>query len=100
MRDSELNDEGVKIAGERISNLRYADDTALLADNYDSMCNVLNKVMMYGSEAWTMKSDEVNKIEAAELWFYHRLLRVSWTDKRTNESIRQSRIPREYYHQR
>ena len=29
MRDSELDDEGVKIAGDRISNLRYADDTAL-----------------------------------------------------------------------
>ena len=186
MRDSELDDEGVEIAGDRISNLRNADDTALLADNYDSMCNILNKVnvageksglrlnakktkvihvnskttpnpisvngvdleyvpdmkylgsiktcdgscakdvktriamakkkmidlnniwkdrgiptvlkiqllksliwpvMMYGSEAWTLRSDEVNKIEAAELWFYRRLLRVSWTDKRTNESI-------------
>ena len=44
-------------------------------------------VMMYGCEAWTLRSDEVNKIDAAELWFYRRLLRVSWTDKRTNESI-------------
>ena len=44
-------------------------------------------VMMYGSEAWTLRSDEANKIDAAELWFYRRLLRVSWTDKRTNESI-------------
>ena len=34
-----------------------------------------------------LKTDELNKINAAELWFYRRLLRVSWTDKRTNESI-------------
>ena len=186
MREADLDDDGVKISGDRISNLRYADDTALLADNYDSMCDVLNKVnvagersglrlnakktkvihinskttpdpiavngdnleyvlemkylgsiktcdgscskdvktriamakkkmvdlnniwkdrgiptvlkvqllksliwpvMMYGCEAWTLRSDEVNKIDAAELWFYRRLLRVSWTDKRTNESI-------------
>ena len=44
-------------------------------------------VMMYGCEAWTLRADELNKINAAELWFYRRLLRVSWTDKRTNESI-------------
>ena len=186
MREADLDSEGVKISGEKISNLRYADDTALLADSYDSMCNVLDKVneagersglklnakktkvmlvnskndydpilingdtlefvddmkylgsikesdgscskdvktriamakrkmidlnniwkdrgiptvlkvqllksliwpvMMYGCEAWKLRSDEVNKINAAELWFYRRLLRVSWTDKRTNESI-------------
>ena len=185
MREADLEDEGIKISGDRISNLRYADDTALLMDNYDSMCNVLNKVnvagqkaslklnakktkvihvnrkttpdpisvngfsleflrdmkylgsikicdgscskdvktriampkkkidlnntwkdrgiptvlkvqllksliwpvMMYGSEVWTLRSGKANKIDAAELWFYRRLLRVSWTDKRTNESI-------------
>ena len=27
------------------------------------------------------------KIEACEMWLYRRLLRVKWTDKRTNESI-------------
>ena len=51
MRDSELDNEGVKIAGDRISNLRYADDTALLADNYDSICNVLNKVNVAGEKS-------------------------------------------------
>ena len=44
-------------------------------------------VMMYGCEAWTLRADELSKINAAELWFYRRLLRVSWKDRRTNESI-------------
>ena len=44
-------------------------------------------VMIYGSEAWTLKQAEKTRIEAAEMWFYRRLLRVSWTEKRTNESI-------------
>ena len=186
MRIAELEDDGVKISGEKISNLRYADDTALLADSYENMCNVLNKVndagersglklnakktkvmlinckdtfdpininnynleyvlnmkylgsvkeydgscsfdvntrigmakskmvelnniwkdigiptklkvtllksliwpvMMYGCEAWTLRADELSKINAAELWFYRRLLRVSWKDRRTNVSI-------------
>ena len=44
-------------------------------------------VVTYGSEAWTLKKYEENKIEAAEMWFYRRLLKVSWTERRTNESI-------------
>ena len=33
------------------------------------------------------KKTDNSKIEACEMWFYRRLLRVKWTDKRTNESI-------------
>ena len=186
MREADLEEDGVKISGEKLSNLRYADDTALLADSYENMCSVLNKVneageraglklnakktkvmsincqteadpiringidldyvsymkylgsikesdgsctkdvttriamakkkmidlnniwkdrgiplilkvkllktliwpvMLYGSESWTLRSEENNKINSAEMWFYRRLFRVKWTDKRTNESI-------------
>ena len=45
--------------------------------------------MIYGCQTWTLKKAEEKKIEAAELWFYRRLLRVSWTERRTNESILQ-----------
>ena len=34
-----------------------------------------------------MKKEEDRKINAAELWFYRRLLRIQWTEKRTNESV-------------
>ena len=44
-------------------------------------------VVTYGCEAWTMKKEEDRKINAAELWFYRRLLRIQWTEKRTNESV-------------
>ena len=46
-------------------------------------------VMLYGCEAWTLKKNDERKIEAAEMWFYRRLLRVKWTDRRTNESVLQ-----------
>ena len=44
-------------------------------------------VVLYGSEAWTLRKADKNRIEAAEMWFYRRLLRISWTERRTNESI-------------
>jgi hypothetical protein len=34
-----------------------------------------------------LRMDDENRIQAAEMWFYRRLLRVKWTDKRTNESV-------------
>lgn len=44
--------------------------------------------MICGCEAWTLQKADKQKIDAAEMWFYRRLLRrVSWIDKRTNESI-------------
>jgi hypothetical protein len=42
---------------------------------------------MYGSEAWALRKDDENRNQAAEMWFYIRLLRGKWTDKRTNESV-------------
>ena len=43
--------------------------------------------VMYGCECWTRKKVESCRTDALELWFWRRLLRVSWTTKRTNQSI-------------
>ena len=42
---------------------------------------------MYGCESWTVKKAEHRSIEAFELWYWRRLLRVPWTAKRSNQSI-------------
>ena len=44
-------------------------------------------VVMYGCECWTVKKAERQKIDAFELWCWRRLLRVSWTARRSNQSI-------------
>ena len=44
-------------------------------------------VVMYGCESWTVKKAECRKIDAFELWCWRRLLRVSWTANRSNQSI-------------
>ena len=44
-------------------------------------------VVMYGCESWTIKKDEHRRIDAFELWYWRRLLRVSWTARRSNQSV-------------
>ena len=42
---------------------------------------------MYGYESWTIKKAECRRINAFELWFWRRLLKVPWTTRRSNQSI-------------
>ena len=43
-------------------------------------------VVMYGCESWTVKKAEHHRIDAFELWCWRRLLRISWTARRSNQS--------------
>ena len=43
--------------------------------------------IMYGCESWTVKKAERRRIDACELWCWGRLLRVSWTERRSNQPI-------------
>ena len=70
-------------------------DSILLINNRDM--SLLTKVHMvkaiafpvvtYGCESWTIKKAECERIDASELWCWRRLLRVPWTEKRSNRSI-------------
>ena len=44
-------------------------------------------VVMYECESWTVKKAEHWKIDAFELWYWRRLLRVPWTARRSIQSI-------------
>ena len=44
-------------------------------------------LVMYGCESWTIKKAECRRIDAFELWYWRRLLRVPWTARRSNQSI-------------
>ena len=48
---------------------------------------VVFPVVMYGCESWTIKKVECLRIDAFVLWCWRRLLRVSWTARRSNQSI-------------
>ena len=44
-------------------------------------------VVMYGCESWTVKKAERRRIDAFEVWCWRRLLRVTWTARKSNQSI-------------
>ena len=44
-------------------------------------------VVTYACESWTIKKAEHRRIDAFELWYWRRLLRVPWTARRSNQSI-------------
>ena len=185
MRDAEVENFGIPIGGRPISNLRYADDTALIANNHEDICELLERIneegklknmklnakktkvmyvgknpykdividgvvlervadfiylgsskasdgscshdikrriaqaktkmislkniwkdkdlsyqlkmkimkvliwttITYGAEGWSLKADDINKIKAAEMWCYRRLLNITFKDRRTNVSV-------------
>ena len=50
-------------------------------------------VVMYGCESWTTKKAECWRINAFELWYWRRLLRVPWSARRSNQSTLKEIIP-------
>ena len=44
-------------------------------------------IVMYGCESWTINKPEHRRIDAFELWCWRRLLRVSWTARRSKQFI-------------
>ena len=43
--------------------------------------------ILYGCESWTISKEMRRRLEAAEVWFLRRMLRILWTAKRTNQNV-------------
>ena len=50
-------------------------------------------VVIYGCESWTIKKPECRRIDAFELWYWRRFIRVPWTERRSNQSILKEIFP-------
>ena len=50
-------------------------------------------VVMYGCESWAIKKAEHRRIDAFELWYWRSLLGVTWTARRSNQSILKETSP-------
>src|SRR5437870_13731561 len=44
-------------------------------------------ILLYASECWTISAGMAKKVEAAEMWFYRRILRISYKKHTTNEEV-------------
>ena len=47
----------------------------------------IEPILMYGCEAWTINKQIQKKLEAVEMWFLRRMLRIPWTAKKTNQEV-------------
>ena len=67
MRNAELDEaqDGIKIAGRNINNLRYADDTTLLADSKEELKSLLMKVKEESETAGLKLNIKKTKIMAS-----------------------------------
>ncbi|XP_063389200.1 uncharacterized protein LOC134674985 [Cydia fagiglandana] len=51
------------------------------------MHTLIFSIFLYASETWTLKARALRRIDAFEMWCWRRMLNISWTERRTNESI-------------
>ncbi|GFR65703.1 endonuclease-reverse transcriptase [Elysia marginata] len=52
----------------------------------DLQCYI-EPILLYGCEAWTISKQMEAKLEATEMWFLRRMLRISWTERKSNETV-------------
>jgi hypothetical protein len=55
---------------------------------------VIFPTVTYGSESWTVRKKERKKIDAFELWTWRRIVRVPWTETRTDFSVLEEEKPK------
>ena len=44
-------------------------------------------VVLYGCKTWTLLQDEINRLEALEVWLWRGLKKISWRDKIRNDEV-------------
>ena len=44
-------------------------------------------VLLYGCETWTLRKEDVKRLEAFEMWVWCRMENVSWVDRKTNVEV-------------
>ena len=76
---------GKKVMTNLDSILKRRDIT--LSTNAHLVKAIVFPVVTYGCESWTIKKAEHRRIDAFELWCWRRLLRVSWTARRSSQSL-------------
>ena len=44
-------------------------------------------ILVHGYECWTLTKDLEKSLEAAEIWYIRRIMRISWTEKKSNQEV-------------
>ena len=70
-----------------LESLLKGRDVTLLTKVLNLVKAMVFPIVMYGCESWTINKAEHQRIDAFELWYLRRLLRIPWTARRSNQSI-------------
>ena len=76
---------GIVVLTSSVSVLKSKD--IILPTKFCLVKTVVFPVVMYRCESWTIKKSERQRIDAFQLWCWKRLLRVPWTERRSNQII-------------
>ena len=44
-------------------------------------------ILLYGCENWILNQQQIERLEATEMWFIRRMQKISWKEKKTNEQV-------------
>ena len=77
---------GIKIAGRNINNLRYADDTTLIAESEDELKSLLMKVKEESEKVGLKLNIQKTKIMDG-IWFHHHFMAYGWGNNGNNERL-------------
>ena len=47
----------------------------------------IKSTLLFGAETWTMSKNITQKLEAVEMWLWRRMLKIPWTDKKSNIKV-------------
>ena len=65
----------------------WKDKSVLQKTKVQLLWSLVFPIAVYGCEAWAMKEADRKRIEAFELWAYRRLLRIKWTEMKSNKYV-------------
>ena len=78
----EMANDALQKLGSILKNNKLSTTTKIRMLN----CYVFS-ILTYGSECWTISQGMEKRIEAVEMWFLRRMMRISWSERMTNEVV-------------
>ena len=66
----------------------WNDRSISVSSNIRLMCSIVTSIFLYACESWTLTVELQRRIEAIEMWCYHKTLHISYKDHVTNEEVR------------
>ena len=55
-------------------------------ENYKD-CHPDLSTLLYGAELWTLKKEDVRRLESCGMWLWRKVLNITWSDKVCNEEV-------------